>query len=45
MCEQAGLSVSRLKRSAEGGLKLGSLPTGKWRRLEDFEIERLKKEI
>lgn len=43
MCEQAGLEVLRLKRVAEGSLKLGTLPAGKWRRLEPKEIENLQK--
>lgn len=45
MCEQAGLEVLRLKRCAEGGLKLGSLAVGKWRLLSDIEIENLQKKI
>ncbi len=43
MCEQVGLVVMRLKRSSEGSLKLGSLPVGKWRYLDDMEIENLQK--
>ncbi|PKM73867.1 MAG: pseudouridine synthase [Firmicutes bacterium HGW-Firmicutes-16] len=43
MCEQAGLKVLRLKRVAEGGLKLGKLPVGQWRLLEFSEIENLQK--
>jgi 23S rRNA pseudouridine2605 synthase len=43
MCELVGLEVLRLKRVAEGGLRLGVLPTGKWRRLEAEEIENLQK--
>ncbi|NLH01763.1 MAG: rRNA pseudouridine synthase [Clostridiales bacterium] len=44
MCAQAGLDVLRLKRCAEGGIKLGSLPVGKWRYLTNDEIEILKNE-
>lgn len=43
MCEQAGLKVMRLKRVAEGGLKLAKLPVGQWRRLDFSEIENLQK--
>ena len=43
MCEQAGLNVVRLRRVSEGSLKLGVLPTGKWRNLERDEIENLQK--
>jgi len=43
MCEQAGLKVVRLRRVSEGSLKLGALPTGKWRHLERDEIENLQK--
>lgn len=38
MCAMAGMEVLRLKRIAEGGLRLGSLPLGKWRYLTDEEI-------
>ena len=31
MCEAVGLEVIRLKRSAEGPVKLGMLPPGEWR--------------
>ena len=43
MCEQAGLNVVRLRRVSEGTLKLGSLPLGKWRYLEQDEIDNLQK--
>lgn len=45
MCEMAGLRVHRLKRVAEGGLFLGDLRVGRWRRLEKNEINELKKII
>lgn len=43
MCEQAGLKVIRLKRVAEGNLKLGRLSVGEWRYLDSEEIENLQK--
>ncbi len=43
MCEQAGLTVKRLSRVSIGDLKLDGLPVGKWRYLEDDEVEYLKK--
>ncbi len=43
MCEAAGLTVKRLSRISIGNLKLDGLPVGKWRYLEDFEIEYLYK--
>ncbi len=41
MCESLGLKISRLVRIAEGGIELGSLPKGKWRRLTEEEIKLL----
>ncbi len=38
MCEEVGLTVKRLKRISIGGLSLGMLPPGKWRELEDKEV-------
>lgn len=43
MCEAAGMQVKRLKRLAEGPLRLGSLPLGKWRYLTKEEVSALKK--
>ena len=43
MCEQAGLTVKRLSRISIGNLKLDGLSVGKWRYLEDDEVEYLKK--
>lgn len=43
MCSAAGLSVTRLKRIGFGTLRLGDLPSGKWRMLTDEEITELKK--
>ncbi len=42
MCLQAGLTVTRLKRIAEGNLRLGQLPPGKWRYLTEAEIAGLR---
>ncbi len=42
MCDKAGLKVLRLRRTAEGGLKLGKLPVGQWRYLDFSEIENLQ---
>lgn len=38
MCAAAGLEVTRLCRVAEGDLRLGSLPPGKWRYLTEEEL-------
>ena len=43
MCQAAGLTVLRLKRTREGDLRLGDLPLGKWRSLTEAEIANLKK--
>ena len=43
MCVLAGLEAIRLRRVAEGGLKLGKLVVGQWRYLDDTEIENLQK--
>ena len=42
MCEQVGLRIRRLTRVAIGKLMLGELPSGKWRRLTEKEIDYLK---
>ena len=44
MCQAAGLEVARLKRIAEGGLRIGDLKPGTWRELEPREIEMLLQE-
>ena len=44
MCQAAGMEVARLKRIAEGGLRIGDLKTGAWRYLEPGEIEELLQE-
>lgn len=38
MCDEVGLTVRRLKRTAIGGLSLGMLPVGKWRELDEKEV-------
>lgn len=43
MCAFAGMEVTRLIRIAEGALKLGKLPLGKWRTLTAAEVEQLKR--
>lgn len=43
MCEQAELEVKRLSRLSIGNLKLDGLPVGKWRYLEDSEVDYLYK--
>lgn len=44
MCEAVELNVVRLKRIAIGNIKLGMLPCGKWRHLEEREIRELYSE-
>lgn len=41
MCERAGLTVTRLKRVAEGSLTLGDLKPGEYRLLSDQELQDL----
>ena len=41
MCEAVGLTVVRLKRTEIAGVKLGMLPQGKWRELNEKELHRL----
>lgn len=43
MCEQAELTVKRLSRVSIGNLKLGGLPVGKWRYLDQKEVDYLYK--
>lgn len=43
MCAAAGMTVKRLKRVAEGSLRLGELPLGKWRYLTAEEVEAVQK--
>ena len=42
MCENAGMTVSRLRRVAEGPLRLGTLPLGTWRYLTEEERAKFK---
>ena len=41
MAEAAGLTVTRLKRVAEGPLTLGELKPGQWRELTEAELTQL----
>ena len=43
MCAMAGMEVIRLIRIQEGPLKLGDLPSGKWRYLTQDEVCALTK--
>ena len=43
MCEYHGVRIDRLSRVAIGSLKIGQLAEGKWRYLNDKEIEYLTK--
>lgn len=42
MCDQAELNVLKLTRISEGELKLGDLPSGKWRNLTTDELKYLR---
>lgn len=44
MCEAADLTVKRLSRISIGKLKLDGMPVGKWRYLENDEVEYLYRE-
>jgi 23S rRNA pseudouridine2605 synthase len=41
MCEELGLEVARLKRTAIGPLRLGMLQPGEWRYLTRQEVKQL----
>ena len=41
MCEQLGLEVARLRRTAIGPVKLGMVQQGQWRELTNEEVKRL----
>ena len=43
MAQQCGMTVTRLRRMAEGGLSLGALPKGQWRYLTPEELVLLQK--
>lgn len=45
MAQAVGFPVKRLIRVAYGPLKLGKLPPGKFRRLQESEVEALKKAV
>ena len=42
MCAKCGYTVNALKRVSEGDVKLGDLPSGRWRYLTDAEVRYLK---
>lgn len=42
MCEASGLRVHRLRRVSQGELRLGTLPVGKWRYLNENELRYLR---
>lgn len=42
LCEYAGLTVTRLKRTSIGPVKLGALPAGKYRELTKQELSALR---
>lgn len=41
LCEAVGLEVIRLKRVEMAGIKLGMLPQGRWRELNEKEVKKL----
>ena len=41
MCDAVGLTVIRLKRTEIAGVRLGMLPQGKWRELNEKEMQHL----
>ena len=41
MCEEVGLEVARLRRTAIGSVKLGMLKIGDWRELTEDEVRKL----
>lgn len=43
MCQTAGMTVTRLRRIAEGTLQLGTLKKGTWRYLTQQELDSLEK--
>ena len=42
MCEEIGLEVARLRRTAVGSVKLGMLKQGDWRNLTEDEVRKLQ---
>ncbi len=42
MCAKCGYTVNSLKRVSEGDVKLGDLPSGRWRYLTEQEVRYLK---
>jgi 23S rRNA pseudouridine2605 synthase len=45
MCRDLDLTVLRLSRVAQGPLRLGELPSGKWRRLHSDEVLALRRAV
>ncbi len=45
MGEAVGLPVLTIHRTAYGPIRLGSLPVGRWRRLTDQEVRRLREAV
>lgn len=43
MCKKCSLKLTRLVRIAEGGISLGNLPAGKWRYLNEEEMQEILK--
>ena len=43
MCEKLDLKIQKLKRVSIGDVKLGDLPTGKWRHLTKAEVNSLRR--
>lgn len=41
MCKEVGLEIETLKRKSMGGLELGSLEKGKWKKLSEKELDLL----
>jgi len=44
-CEAMGLTVERLVRMSHGPIRLGELPEGTWRYLDDSELSALQREM
>lgn len=45
MCEELGLTILRLKRTAQGPVSLGNLKRGQFRELDEKEVAALKKAV
>ena len=42
MCDKCSLEVAELRRISIGEIRLGELPSGKWRQLDPAQIKKLK---